>query len=83
MMIRSCCPQDIYNATSLKDTPFYAIAGNHDHGGNVSAQIAYSGVQSRWKCKCSRSPPFASSFGSPKQRLHRSRLVLQLRQDLH
>ena len=56
MMIRRCCPQDIYNATSLKDTPFYAIAGNHDHGGNVSAQIAYSGVQSRWKCKCSCSP---------------------------
>ena len=78
MMIRRCCPQDIYNATSLKDTPFYAIAGNHDHGGNVSAQIAYSGVQSRWKCKPQPqpslrgavlkatqggcSPPFASSF---------------------
>ena len=48
--------EDIYNASSLENVPFYAIAGNHDHGGNVSAQIAYSGVQSRWKCKCSCSP---------------------------
>lgn len=34
--------EDIYNATSLKDIPFYAIAGNHDWGGNVSQQIQYT-----------------------------------------
>jgi hypothetical protein len=39
--------EDIYDASSL-DIPFYAIAGNHDHGGNVSAQIAYTNDQSRW-----------------------------------
>lgn len=39
--------EDIYNASSL-DIPFYAIAGNHDHGGNVSAQIAYTNDQKRW-----------------------------------
>ena len=40
--------EDIYNASSLDDIPFYAIAGNHDHGGNVSAQIAYTRDQKRW-----------------------------------
>jgi len=40
--------EDIYNASSLEDIPFYAIAGNHDHGGNVSAQIAYTQLQKRW-----------------------------------
>eukprot|EP00038_Savillea_parva_P008042 m.174280 g.174280 ORF g.174280 m.174280 type:complete len:460 (-) comp13812_c0_seq1:274-1653(-) len=41
--------EDVYNATSLQNIPFYAIAGNHDHLGNVSAQIAYAYThKTRW-----------------------------------
>jgi hypothetical protein len=45
--------EDVYTAPSLKDIPFYAIAGNHDHNGNVTAQIHYTNnsqnVGGRWK----------------------------------
>jgi tartrate-resistant acid phosphatase type 5 len=39
--------EDVYTAESLQ-TPWYAIAGNHDYHGNVDAQIAYSGKSTRW-----------------------------------
>ena len=41
--------EDVFKADSLKDIPFYAIAGNHDHFGSVQAQIDYTGKSTRWK----------------------------------
>ena len=34
--------ESVYTAPSLRDIPFYAVAGNHDHFGNVTAQIEYT-----------------------------------------
>jgi hypothetical protein len=30
------------------DTPFYALAGNHDHLGDVTMQLAYAALQPQW-----------------------------------
>lgn len=37
-----------YSDPSL-NIPWYMIAGNHDHAQNISAQIEYTKVSSRWK----------------------------------
>ena len=38
----------IYTEASLQ-TPWYVCAGNHDHRGNVTAQIAYTAVSDIWE----------------------------------
>nr|XP_040041825.1 tartrate-resistant acid phosphatase type 5a isoform X1 [Gasterosteus aculeatus aculeatus] len=39
--------ESVYTAKSLK-IPWYVLAGNHDHAGNVKAQIEYSHKSDRW-----------------------------------
>lgn len=41
--------EDVFTADSLKSPDFFkVVAGNHDHKGNTTAQIAYSTHSDRW-----------------------------------
>jgi len=39
--------EDVYDGESLR-VPWYTIAGNHDHLGNVNAQLAYTNHSRKW-----------------------------------
>jgi predicted MPP superfamily phosphohydrolase len=40
--------ENIYNATCLQRTPFWAVLGNHDSYKNSKAQIEYTHISRRW-----------------------------------
>ena len=39
----------VYSPAAFASLPFHVIAGNHDHAGNVQAQVDYSAHDARWQ----------------------------------
>lgn len=40
--------ENVYTVDHFKNLPFYVLAGNHDHIGNVDAQVEYKDKYGRW-----------------------------------
>ena len=40
--------EDVFTAPSIANIPYWMVAGNHDHRGNVSGEIHYSNHSQRW-----------------------------------
>ena len=40
--------EDVFTAPSIANIPYWMVAGNHDHRGNVSGEIQYSNHSQRW-----------------------------------
>ena len=40
--------EDVYRHEGLVNVPWFSILGNHDHLGNIKAQVGYSGGSHRW-----------------------------------
>lgn len=40
--------EDVYRDASLRNLAFWSTLGNHDHLGDISAQVKYSGHSRRW-----------------------------------
>jgi len=40
--------ENVFNTPHIKDTPWFMLLGNHDHFGNINAQVEYSNKSERW-----------------------------------